>query len=400
MASLQARHSRKCQLGRPWTSFADAVEGCTCAKGPLYHVVTRQDGRLHREPVGHNRRDAERALRAVQVEIDRGTYLAVENVRFSDWADEWFASLRRPKENTLRGYVSTISYAKRAFGDTFVRQISTADVARFLELMSSASSTTQRKHLRVLHACLKAAMTRKPPLATFNAVAALDPSQLPVKRQLRGSPFTDVELSRLWTKLSEPFLTLCKLALMTGMRQGELIGLSWAAVDLEARVIRVRGAYTQGIGFAEPKSRESAREVILMPEAVDLLRDWRRRQQVLPASTALVFPGAGRDGQIVDSTIRASLYDAMLAAGVPREWRPGHFRSVRARTRSARAESFSRRNSSARRTELASASASKAKRRRNWCCSRVRSSVTLTLRPGARPVSSRFPETVIAYIGR
>ena len=101
------------------------------------------DGRLHREPGGHIRKDAERALRAVQVEIDRGIYFAPENVRFADWAEEWFGSLRRPKENTLRSYVSTISYAKCAFGDRFVRELSTAVVVRFLGLMTKTSTTTQ-----------------------------------------------------------------------------------------------------------------------------------------------------------------------------------------------------------------------------------------------------------------
>src|SRR5436189_55028 len=41
MASLQARHSRSCALGRPWTTFAEATksQGCTCA--PLYHTRLR-----------------------------------------------------------------------------------------------------------------------------------------------------------------------------------------------------------------------------------------------------------------------------------------------------------------------------------------------------------------------
>ena len=61
MASLQARHSRTCKVGRHWTTFAEATKqkGCTCV--PLYHVVLRHDGKLVREPVGHNRKEAERA---------------------------------------------------------------------------------------------------------------------------------------------------------------------------------------------------------------------------------------------------------------------------------------------------------------------------------------------------
>ena len=41
MASLQARHTRKCALNRLWTTFAAAApgSGCTCKSGPMYHVV-------------------------------------------------------------------------------------------------------------------------------------------------------------------------------------------------------------------------------------------------------------------------------------------------------------------------------------------------------------------------
>jgi len=50
----------------------------------MYHVVTRSGTCLVREPVGHNRREAERRLRQIQVEVDQETYAAPENVSFSD----------------------------------------------------------------------------------------------------------------------------------------------------------------------------------------------------------------------------------------------------------------------------------------------------------------------------
>ena len=70
MASLQARHSRSCSL-YPWTPFAKSTtkDGCTCT--PLYHVVTRDAGKLIREAVGHNRKEAERALDACRGDIAR-----------------------------------------------------------------------------------------------------------------------------------------------------------------------------------------------------------------------------------------------------------------------------------------------------------------------------------------
>ena len=102
MASLQVRRSRTCPL-YPWTPFAKATrrQGCRCT--PLYHVATRHGPELIREPVGHNRKEAERALDARRGDIARDTYRVVENIRFDEWADQWIASLRAAgrKESTV-----------------------------------------------------------------------------------------------------------------------------------------------------------------------------------------------------------------------------------------------------------------------------------------------------------
>src|SRR3954447_12369588 len=98
MASLQARHQGACALGKPWTTFANAHKssGCTCR--PLYHVVSALPGaKLERVPVGHDRKEAERQLTAIQASKDKGEYRPLLDITFDRWSDEWLAGLRRPK---------------------------------------------------------------------------------------------------------------------------------------------------------------------------------------------------------------------------------------------------------------------------------------------------------------
>ena len=160
MASLQARHTRACATRKPWTPFAVATIGCTCQGGPTYYVVVREGVKLHRERVGKNRKTAERALTKIQAQTDDGAYVPQLNIRFKAWGDQWRRSLRKPKENTRRGYASTIVYAKKAFGEKDVRRIGTADICRFLELLRAekVGESTQAKHLRVLGACFNSAI--------------------------------------------------------------------------------------------------------------------------------------------------------------------------------------------------------------------------------------------------
>jgi integrase len=81
----------------------------------------------------------------------------------------------------------------------------------------------------------------------------------------QGSPARSTrraELARLWADpqlaLRPSYLNVCKLAVLTGMRQGELIALTWNDVDLLNQEIHVRQTYAHGIGIETTKVGRAA----------------------------------------------------------------------------------------------------------------------------------------------
>lgn len=71
------------------------------------------------------------------------------------------------------------------------------------------------------------------------------------------------------------------LALASGLRQGELLGLRWEDVDLDAGTLTVQYALTRVAGkyvLDDPKTARSRRTLALPAWAVTVLRDHRRRQ--------------------------------------------------------------------------------------------------------------------------
>jgi integrase len=71
------------------------------------------------------------------------------------------------------------------------------------------------------------------------------------------------------------------LAVYTGMRQGELLGLKWRDVDLENGTISVRRTLTKSGGrllLGEPKTKKSRRTIRLTEPAVRALREHLDRQ--------------------------------------------------------------------------------------------------------------------------
>jgi integrase len=328
MASLQARHSRSCRLGRPWTTFADATKsrGCTCT--PLYHVVVRHDDKLIREPVGQNRKEAERALDARRGEVARRTYRVLRDVRFDEWADTWLAGFTG-KENSRRVYAHTIAYGKQTFGAVTVRDLTSTDIRRFLDRIRDAnadrhevkegqlprevSPATLAKHLRQLGACLQAAIGEG--YATENPVRNLHKTAKPKVTESRPTYYTDAELARLWPELvfRPVMLALCKTAVGTGLRFGELSALRWEDVDLLNRELHVSRSFIAGIGETSTKSNEP-RTIDLTRPVAKLLEGWHAQS----GGDGLVFER--EDGGHLSSTyvLRQVLCPALDRAGIPR----------------------------------------------------------------------------------
>jgi len=319
LASLQARHGRACSL-YPWTPLS-RLEGCTCARGPLFHVVVREGGKKSQTAVGRNRREAERALTKIQGQVDEGMYRPQLNIRFDAFADQWLDGLER-KETTKDSYRSTIAYAKDAFGERKVRQIQPSDIARLNVVMRERklSASTRAKHLRVLHACLSAAVSHG--YAGRNPVNDLPAAEKPRPQRKESPYFTNDEIPRLFAELPEEvgeiasvYRVICLTALKTGMREGELIALTWSDVDLQGEAIHVRRSVTDG-HLSDPKNHEK-RTVDLTADVVEMLGAWWGSCG-RPPDGCLVFPGD--TGGYVSPTVllRRELYPAMKHAGIGR----------------------------------------------------------------------------------
>lgn len=124
------------------------------------------------------------------------------------------------------------------------------------------------------------------------------------------------------------------LAVTTGMRQGELLGLRWRDLDLEAGSVRVQTSLQRtpdGFELAEPKTARSRRQIVLGEAARAALRR-RRLQQELDRRVAgdawtnhegLVFTNAMGENAL--GVLRTSFPALLARAGV----RPVRFHDLR-----------------------------------------------------------------------
>jgi integrase len=117
------------------------------------------------------------------------------------------------------------------------------------------------------------------------------------------------------------------VALLAGLRLGEVLGLAWEDVNLEARTLRVRQALQRLGGvttLGPPKSSDSRRSVSITRRLGVILaahrdhEDAKRRQLGLPSSAgdALVFTNGAGD-PVMPSGVSHGLKDCLIAAGLP-----------------------------------------------------------------------------------
>ena len=84
------------------------------------------------------------------------------------------------------------------------------------------------------------------------------------------------------------------LALATGMRRGELLGLKWQDINLNEGFLQVRRALIrmptgQGYKETEPKTKTSRRRIVLVPFAVEALKKHRELQLRMRAEVGAVW---------------------------------------------------------------------------------------------------------------
>jgi integrase len=157
------------------------------------------------------------------------------------------------------------------------------------------SRRTVLRYHQVLHAALRQAVRWQ--LLVRNPADAVEPPR-PPRRELQVPDAAEVR-ALLAAADGTPYGPLVRLAILTGMRRGELLGLRWGDVDLDAAVLHVQQSAQritgQGMIFRQPKTRLSRRAIALSPVAVALLRQHRRRQ----AETRLLAGSAYEDHGLV-----------------------------------------------------------------------------------------------------
>jgi integrase len=231
---------------------------------------------------GKSKAQCQQKLRAVLTAADNGVKPIASRGTVAQWLEEWLAtSVRlRLRPRTVDSYQTTVArYIDPAIGRIPLAKLEPADVSKMLAGLTARglSPTTAGYARTVLRTALARAV--KTGRVARNVATLVDP---PTKRRSNLTPLSVAEVGTFLESVSSDRLAaLYTAAIGLGLRQGELLGLRWSDVDLDAGLLSVRHSLQRLNGtltLVEPKTAQSRRTVAMPATVARALREHRRRQ--------------------------------------------------------------------------------------------------------------------------
>ena len=236
------------------------------------------------------KKDAQRLLTRLLHQRDNGIEVPPGRLATGDYLELWLRDYAKPSvaPKTYRGYADIVRrHLAPALGAVPLSRLRPQHIQAYfgkatesgrLDGKGGLSAQSVLHHHRILHAAFRQAI--KWQLLSVNPAAAVEPPR-PKQKELRVLHLDEV--TRLLDAADKTrYGPLIRFALLTGMRKGEICGVRWRDLDLDAEVVRVQQTCQwlagRGFEFHPPKTPRSRRAVALSPASVKLLRRARTVQ--------------------------------------------------------------------------------------------------------------------------
>jgi integrase len=266
---------------------------------------------------------ANRALMALLADEEgkAGKPQAVAGITFAQAVDNWLEYCEEDgcRPSTLRDYRTTGRRLKEAFGDRFVTEVSSQDLEA-LKRELKRSGLSARSVNRVL--TIAGSVFRRAEAQwgiTHNPATGIKVKRLrePAYSAGRINYLKQEEVFALVEATpNEQDKALFLTAAFSGLRQGELLALTWNDIDFPHELIHVRGSYDQYSKETKTTKSGKARSVPMAEDVAMALARLRNRER-FTADADLVFPDWKGTPQY-HGDLRSRFYSALERAQLPR----------------------------------------------------------------------------------
>ena len=232
-----------------------------------------------------------------------------EKLTVGNWIRNWLENYAKPnvRPRTYEKYSGSLkAYILPIFGNVLLSELTADNLQKhFNRLLETGradgtglSTSTVRGTRRYLSMCIDDAV--KSGLVSSNVVRLTKAPKLNKKEIAVLSKEEIARLINVAKEIEHPFMSvvmpqIISLTVHTGMRQGEVFGLKWDDIDFEKSCLFIRRSLAHVIGkgaiFQAPKTKNSVRRILLMPEDVKNLRAYKKWQENYSEELGDLFAG-------------------------------------------------------------------------------------------------------------
>lgn len=305
-----------------------------CEKKKLWearYCVTVNGVRKRKSLYRKTEKEARKAMIEALSQAQKGAYIEPSRLTVGEWLDTWVKEYNpNLKHSTEVSYTQWIkSRINPALGKIKLAALKTGHIQAFYNAMyaEGVSEKTVKNIHGVIHPALKQAV--------LNGMIAVNPSDACKLKKVQRADVNALDRAQLKALCgvlgTDVYSDVIRAALLTGMRESELLGLCWDCVDFDKHTITVgkqlNKPRTVGdkYGYGTPKNGKA--RTVAVPDMLLTILKQRRRQQTEErlaagsfwdegAFTGLVFETAtGKHLQVV--TLFRHYKKALEAAGLP-----------------------------------------------------------------------------------
>ncbi len=286
-------------------------------------IIEKPDGTKKRKTIyGDTRREVEQRLSLLDTRQQKGIILEDKKINFLTFANTWLEQNINLRPSTRRRYESFLRlHINPEIGRIQLRRLSAGHLAELYAKKSDVLAPRTVLHMhRLIHKIMEVAIRRD--LVYQNPAKKVDTPEV------ENAPIFPLSLEQAKAFLESaehsPLRALFVLALTTGMRQGELLGLRWRDVNLSKGFISIKNTLDRHtLRLGPVKSKTSRRTITLSEMALEALKqhksdqDEKRKKAKEWANLDHVFTTSLGTPIRVENLVRRHYNPLLVKAGIP-----------------------------------------------------------------------------------